>query len=137
MATYNSNQFASVSGSPTRSVAGTDFEARVRAFVGTITLPSGVAAGDVVKLFKLPAGVRVVDFVIHKTGSAAFTVDIGVAGDTTKFVSAASLGSGTAAVLAGSRSVAALSDDTVVQAVLGGTPAASQVLTVVARYTAP
>lgn len=138
MANYKSDQYTKATASPAVFVAGHESEARARAMVATITLPSGVAANDTVDLFELPAGVRVTDFVIGKTGGSNFSVALGTSSSASRFLAATALGTGDpAAVVAGSLDPAPLASKTVVRATLTGTPAAGQVLTVVLRYLAP
>lgn len=138
MANYKSDQYTGATATPTSFASGRDLEARVRAMVATITLPAGVAANDTVDLFDLPAGVRVTDFVIGKTGTGNFSVALGTSTSASRFLAATALGTGDpAAVTGGSLDPAPLSAKTTVRATLTGSPAAGQVLTVVLRYLAP
>ncbi|MCS7050864.1 MAG: hypothetical protein NZL87_04550 [Thermomicrobium sp.] len=106
--------------------------------VGSITFPTGIAANDVVRLFNVPAGARIVAFHLHKTGTASFSVALGTSTTSDRFSAAASLGSSDpSAALVASRDPAPLAADTLVQAEITGSPAANQVLTVTAFYLAP
>lgn len=92
MATTNSTEYANVVATP-RSFNRPQVEnGRLRVIRGTYTFASQ-ASGDIINLFKLPAGSRVLWMVANMTAThgASATVKIGDSADDDKFRAAATL----------------------------------------------
>lgn len=78
MATKYSDNYTLLNNVPSEKIASSD-NGKVRALYATYTLTADLASGDIIKMFRIPKGARVIDMIVDfpDLDASGGTVDIG------------------------------------------------------------
>lgn len=79
MATKYSNNYTLLNNVPSEKIAPSDGYGKVRALYAEYALTADLASGDVIKMFRIPKGARVIDMIVDlpDLDTSGGTVDIG------------------------------------------------------------